>query len=39
MAVTVGVADAVEALRTGFRGRIVEPGDGDYDAARQLYNA
>jgi FAD/FMN-containing dehydrogenase len=38
MAVTVEVADAVEALRAGFRGRIVEPGDPDYDGARKLYN-
>jgi FAD/FMN-containing dehydrogenase len=39
MAVTVAVVDAVEALRTGFRGRIVEPGEADYDHARKLYNA
>jgi FAD/FMN-containing dehydrogenase len=38
MAVTVAVAEAVEALRGGFRGRIMEPGDADYDAARKLYN-
>jgi FAD/FMN-containing dehydrogenase len=38
MAVTVGVADAVEALRAGFRGRVVEPADADYDGARKLYN-
>jgi FAD/FMN-containing dehydrogenase len=39
MAVTVAVSDALEALRTGFRGRIVELGDPDYDDARKLYNA
>ena len=27
---------AVEQLRTGFSGRIVEPGDPDYDAMRSL---
>src|SRR5437764_5570457 len=39
MAVTVAVADALEALRTGFRGRIIESGDAGYEDARKLYNA
>src|SRR5436190_16392444 len=38
MAVSVAVADAVEALRTGFRGRIIESGEAGYDEARKLYN-
>ena len=39
MAVTVAVADAVEALRGGFRGRVVEPDGASYDEDRKLYNA
>jgi FAD/FMN-containing dehydrogenase len=39
MAVTVAVADAVEALRSTFRGPIVQPEDPEYDLARKLYNA
>ena len=30
--------DAVQALRTALRGRLVSPGDADYDVARQVHN-
>lgn len=30
---------AIEAFRGAVRGRIIQPGDGDYDASRKLYNA
>jgi FAD binding domain/Berberine and berberine like len=32
-------AGAVEALRTGLRGVVIEPSDPGYDAARAVYNA
>lgn len=32
-------SQAVATLRTQVRGRLVTPGDTDYDAARRLYNA
>ena len=28
----------VDQLRSRFRGRIIQPGDGDYEAARKVYN-
>jgi FAD/FMN-containing dehydrogenase len=31
--------DAVHALRNHFHGRILRPSDGDYDAARSVWNA
>ena len=30
--------DAVQALRTALRGRLIGPGDADYDVARQVHN-
>jgi FAD/FMN-containing dehydrogenase len=44
-AITTTGADAVlteavvEALEAGLRGALLRPGDGDYDAARALWNA
>ena len=32
-------AAAVEALRAGLRGQLIEPQDAEYDAARRVYNA
>jgi len=29
---------AVDQLRAQFRGQIIQPGDGDYEAARKVYN-
>jgi len=26
------------AIRTGFQGKLISPGDGDYDSARSLWN-
>lgn len=31
--------EAVEKLRSGLRGSVLRPGDVDYDAARQIFNA
>jgi len=40
MAATTGLTpDPVRELRTSLRGDVVEPADGDYDAARRLWNA
>ena len=30
--------DAIEAFENGLRGRIIRPGDADYDAARSVWN-
>jgi FAD/FMN-containing dehydrogenase len=30
---------SVQALRAQLRGKLIQPGDGDYDAARKVYNA
>src|SRR5687768_11685512 len=38
MATTVG-ADALEALQDTFGGKLIRPGDGDYDDARSLFNS
>ena len=29
----------VQAFTTALRGKLVQPGDADYDAARKVYNA
>jgi FAD/FMN-containing dehydrogenase len=33
------MAVSVEGLASGLKGRVVQPGDADYDASRALYNA
>jgi FAD/FMN-containing dehydrogenase len=30
---------AIDELRSGFRGGVIVPGDGEYDEARQIFNA
>jgi FAD/FMN-containing dehydrogenase len=30
---------SVDNLRAGFRGKIIQPGDADYDVSRKVYNA
>jgi len=32
-------ANPIEQLRSDLKGRVIEPGDADYDAARALWNA
>src|SRR5690606_10338167 len=32
-------AEAVQQLGAALRGRLIQPGDFDYDAARRVYNA
>ena len=29
---------AIHCLKRGLRGRLIEPGDADYETARQVYN-
>ena len=29
---------AIQAFRTALRGKLIQPGDADYDDARALYN-
>ena len=39
MAATTGLTpDPVRELRTSIRGNVFEPVDGEYDAARRLWN-
>jgi FAD/FMN-containing dehydrogenase len=39
MAATTGLTpDPVRELRTSLRGQVIEPGDGDYETARRLWN-
>src|SRR5688572_15286569 len=33
------MTSAIQALTGAHRGRIVQPGDADYDSARKVYNA
>ena len=32
------VSSAVDQMRDGFRGQLIQPGDPDYDEARRVYN-
>jgi FAD/FMN-containing dehydrogenase len=35
----VFIDEAIDQLRTDFRGELIQPGDPDYDEARSVYNA
>ena len=32
------LADVLEEFQSGFRGRLIAPGDDDYDTARRIWN-